>query len=606
MLDLELDFTKEVVTIRLAGPESVWFGVGFEALTMADRPYVIIVDGKTGAFQERKLGKYGAGEPLVTTLEEVSPPAHINGLCYVELRRPLASASLKHTSFEPPISVMNIVAAVGEFRQFGQHGPHRAAWMLRFVRDVQLPTSWVPTTMAPVGSENATTVTTTTSRPQTASTTRPATSRTTSIVPQPDGDPATATQVPEAACTSEAAWSTLKVGTNDVPLVPHGPTGSVLLTNTSTRDGASTWQFDGTGYLGATLDMPLGAGDWTIEAWLRMASDRPVECWRAILSIGHGHETVGGITLYQPKEAKPDSGYANTFAMFFDKANVTVGSHQRIDDDAWHHLALARAEGVTRLFVDGIEEYATHDNHTYTETEVYLGADPDCNESFFKGFLHSIRIVPGAALYPLAGCEATTTALFSTPTLMTTMPLRTTEPMAGPTGTQPPVDTQPVPSSMVSRGVTTFGSVNVTLDLELDPSMNMATIRLRGPSNGWYGVGFGAAGMAEEPYAIIVDGSSGTYQERKLGKYSAGEPLSSSLEDVFPYIHLNGYCEVELQRPLKGVSAQHYTFDASVAHATLNVIAAFGESFSLAYHDAKEVGELTLVLSSKADTGGLY
>jgi len=172
MLDMELDFIKEVVTIRLAGPEGVWFGVGFEALTMADRPYVIIVDGKTGAFQERKLGKYGAGEPLVTTLEEVSPPAHINGLCYVELRRPLASASLKHTSFEPPISVMNIIAAVGEFRQFGQHGPHRAAWVLRFVRDVQLPTSWVPTTMAPVGGENATTVTTTTSSPRTASTSR--------------------------------------------------------------------------------------------------------------------------------------------------------------------------------------------------------------------------------------------------------------------------------------------------------------------------------------------------------------------------------------------------------------------------------------------------
>jgi len=153
----------------------------------------------------------------------------------------------------------------------------------------------------------------------------------------------------------------------------------------------------------------------------------------------------------------------------------------------------------------------------------------------------------------------------------------------------------PVPGALVSRGVHTFETVNVTLDVELDATTQMARIRLSGPNSGWYGVGFGAQSMADEPYVIIVDGTSGTYQERKLGKYSVGTSLSSSLDELVDYIHLDGYCQVELQRPLEGATLEHYTFDASVAHATLDVIAAFGESSGLAYHDAKEVGQLTLV-----------
>ena len=41
-----------------------------------------------------------------------------------------------------------------------------------------------------------------------------------------------------------------------------------------------------------------------------------------------------------------------------------------------------------------------------------------------------------------------------------------------------------------------------------------ASIRLSGPAGSWFGVGFGASSMADEPYALIVDGSGGVTERR--------------------------------------------------------------------------------------------
>merc|ERR1712217_487585 len=122
------DVTGEVI-LRLAGPEDVWFGIGFNALTMAERPYAIIVDGSTGSFQERRLGRYGAGDPLGSSLEELSPPSYINGKCHVEFRRSLAGQSPFHFSFNPAASSLNLIAAIGGHSSFGFHAARDAGVM---------------------------------------------------------------------------------------------------------------------------------------------------------------------------------------------------------------------------------------------------------------------------------------------------------------------------------------------------------------------------------------------------------------------------------------------------------------------------------------------
>lgn len=128
-VELEQSDAMGEAILRLTGPSDVWFGIGFNALTMAERPYAIIVDGSNGDFQERQLGKYQAGTPLNISLQEVSDHAIINGECQVELRRPLAAPSPFHFTFNPAASSLNIMAAVGEFRNFGLHAASDAGEM---------------------------------------------------------------------------------------------------------------------------------------------------------------------------------------------------------------------------------------------------------------------------------------------------------------------------------------------------------------------------------------------------------------------------------------------------------------------------------------------
>ena len=47
----------------MSGPADVWFGIGFGASTMNDKPYAIIVDGN-GNVTERKLENHGPGSLL--------------------------------------------------------------------------------------------------------------------------------------------------------------------------------------------------------------------------------------------------------------------------------------------------------------------------------------------------------------------------------------------------------------------------------------------------------------------------------------------------------------------------------------------------------------
>merc|ERR1711994_818142 len=104
------------------------------ALTMAERPYAIIVDGSIGSFQERKLGKYGEGNRLASSLEEVSPPSYANGKCHVELRRSLAGQSPFHFSFSPGASSLNLIAAIGQHSSLGHH-ERRAAGVMSLERE---------------------------------------------------------------------------------------------------------------------------------------------------------------------------------------------------------------------------------------------------------------------------------------------------------------------------------------------------------------------------------------------------------------------------------------------------------------------------------------
>ena len=117
------------------------------------------------------------------------------------------------------------------------------------------------------------------------------------------------------------------------------------------------------------------------------------------------------------------------------------------------------------------------------------------------------------------------------------------------------------------------------------------TIVISGPSTVWFGVGFDAATMAEEPYAIIVDGN-GAVTERKLGEHSPG-PLLKPTVSVLTNSVTQGIRTVVMTRPLQGMP---FCSKAS----SLSVITAVGSTVELSYHAAR-TGASILLLPTTAD-----
>lgn len=157
-----------------------------------------------------------------------------------------------------------------------------------------------------------------------------------------------------------------------------------------------------------------------------------------------------------------------------------------------------------------------------------------------------------------------------------------------------------------SGSSTLVGATESLVDVlvSLDTATDTATITLTGPADVWYGVGFGAQAMADEPWTIIVDGS-GDISERKLGgpnpnSHVAGTELKPSVK-VVSSSTATGKRTVVLSRPLKG----YYTFNASAlgANPQIPFISAIGNGPSLAYHKDKAPSTLSL-LPVSATAGG--
>ena len=65
---IKMEHDLVTATLTISGPANVWFGVGFGASTMNDKPYAIIVDGN-GKVTERKLQNHGPGTLLSNSIK---------------------------------------------------------------------------------------------------------------------------------------------------------------------------------------------------------------------------------------------------------------------------------------------------------------------------------------------------------------------------------------------------------------------------------------------------------------------------------------------------------------------------------------------------------
>lgn len=121
-----IDTDHDVVTITLAGPSDVWFGVGFGAKNMGQQPWTIVVEGDNGAITERKLADHDAGVVVTPSIKVQSDTTNGDQRTVV-ITRPIAN---KLYSFDTKATEIPFINAIGSSAQFSYHKNKEPSSML--------------------------------------------------------------------------------------------------------------------------------------------------------------------------------------------------------------------------------------------------------------------------------------------------------------------------------------------------------------------------------------------------------------------------------------------------------------------------------------------
>lgn len=128
LVNMTISLEGKVAKITMSGPDDVWFGAGFDATTMSDQPYAIIVEGD-GEVSEHKLGPQAPGHLLRTSITVVSSEV-VSGIRTVTLVRPVAGVTKEHFSLPTQPGELKMITAVGSGPKFAYHKARTGAQIM--------------------------------------------------------------------------------------------------------------------------------------------------------------------------------------------------------------------------------------------------------------------------------------------------------------------------------------------------------------------------------------------------------------------------------------------------------------------------------------------
>ena len=140
---------------------------------------------------------------------------------------------------------------------------------------------------------------------------------------------------------------------------------------------------------GSNADFTFGTGDFTIEFWMK-------------------HGATGSYDLlYDARRSSTDIApmlyLVSGKIKYYTDGNDKITGTTDISHDSWHHIALCRSSGSTKLFLNGVQEGSTYsDSNSYVaklNRPVIGGEGPNFANNPFGGFLSNLRVVKGTALY---------------------------------------------------------------------------------------------------------------------------------------------------------------------------------------------------------------
>ena len=170
---------------------------------------------------------------------------------------------------------------------------------------------------------------------------------------------------------------------------------------TQAKIGATSMYFDGADYLSINDPeyMNFGAADWTIDFWFR-----PTSAAASDHLIGHGNDSVAERSVFVALDSSA------LYTEIYDGSGAKTLSGGTIVDNTWHHYAVSRASGTTRMFLDGVVVDTTTEKTTLndpTQGSLNLGVigcrlEDSTYSNHFEGYMDEIRFSKGIARWTSA------------------------------------------------------------------------------------------------------------------------------------------------------------------------------------------------------------
>jgi hypothetical protein len=138
----------------------------------------------------------------------------------------------------------------------------------------------------------------------------------------------------------------------------------------------------------------MGTGDFTYELWANRQGvnvDNPTNV----------------LTLFDTRTSEPSVTPAlywqDDAFQYYVSGSIRISSTSTFPLGTWNHVAIVRSSGVTKMYVNGVQEGSTYtDTNNYVGTVTRVGgrhAAVSGDYRAWNGYISNLRIVKGTALY---------------------------------------------------------------------------------------------------------------------------------------------------------------------------------------------------------------
>ena len=166
---------------------------------------------------------------------------------------------------------------------------------------------------------------------------------------------------------------------NDAAAVTDAPNNSYI-------SSTNALSLDGTGDYVTATGIPIGSGDFTLEAWVRPAS---FANYRTIFT---NRGTANASTNFV-------LGVNSSGQVYLWSSSFLITSSSSLSANTWHHVALVRngtGAGSTVLYIDGSSVGSANVSNNFSDTAYDIGGDT-VDSNHWNGYIQDLRVSVGKA-----------------------------------------------------------------------------------------------------------------------------------------------------------------------------------------------------------------